>query len=318
MNFKAGSAYNKFKKLYAAGGNYTPYGSSSNPYGEVSPMQTINPNQVSNNYTSNSLGNMSAPIPSTPTMQASTLPSTGKSSPGVSDISGYAGYANQALSAVPTTQNDDYMMQNDSTVSGVKEGVKQVPVAGQFVALGDTGSDMLYQQASKESGVDSMAWAGAAGTVSPSSGWEKKNSMYQSGEIDSTEFGVATLAHFIMPGLDTMYLQDKHNKSVDGKKRTADLMASNKPMYDRNMGAYNNQMNYLSNSGSFKYGGNLYANGGEMNTTEYRAGGSHEMNPNGGIPIGQSLMEEGEIRFDYLENKEPKSYIFSNRIKYKK
>lgn len=318
------------KMKYDVGGNFTPYGNPNNPYAQedYSNFPTIQPNYVSgvsNNYT------QATPISSTPNVQTSTLPkSTSKSNSGVSDISGYAGYANQALSAIPTTQNDDYMMNNDATISSIKEGVKQVPVVGQFVALGDTGSDMLYQQASKTSGLESAAWAGAAGTVSPSSGWEKKNEMYKSGEIDSTEFGVATLAHFLMPGLDTMYLQDKHNKNVDAKKRTSDLFASNKPMYERNIGSYDKQMNYLSGK-SFKYGGNKsnvwtlmddsnpLAYGGNM-TTIYENGGTHEENPNGGIPIGDnSLVEEGEVRFDYKDkNKNLKSYIFSNKLKYRK
>jgi hypothetical protein len=236
--------------------------------------------------------------------------------------------ANTALSMFNTTQNDDYMMGNDATVSGIKDGVKQVPVAGQFVALGDTGSDMLYQQASKTSGLESQAWAGAAGTVSPSSGWEKKNEMYKSGEIDSTEFGISTLAHFIMPGLDTMYLQGKHNDNVNAGKKVESNLKDNQQFYQNNIGAYDAQMSRAQGKQFGKGGSNSnvwtlmddsnpLAYGGQM-TTEYKTGGTHEQNPNGGIPIGNSLVEEGEIRFDYLENKQPKSYIFSNRLKYKK
>jgi hypothetical protein len=81
---------------------------------------------------------------------------------------------------------------------------------------------------------------------------------------------------------------------------------------------------------TFEYGGNKpnnwtliddnppMANGGQM-TTSYQTGGTHESNPLGGIPIGQdSLVEEGEVRFDYKDkSKNLKSYIFSNKIKYK-
>jgi hypothetical protein len=53
----------------------------------------------------------------------------------------------------------------------------------------------------------------------------------------------------------------------------------------------------------------LMANGGSL--TEYNAGGTHEQNPNGGIPIGgNASVEEGETR--------DKDYIFSDRLKVNK
>jgi hypothetical protein len=315
----------KREEQFAMGGNYTPYGSSSNPYGQLTPMQPNYPSSVSNNYVSSP--SINTPTPSAPNMSVPTLGSKSKGTSGT-DIAGYAGIANQAMGMFNTTQNDDYMMGNDAAVSGIKDGVKQVPVAGQFVALGDTSSDMLYQQASKTSGTESTAWAGAAGTVSPSSGWEKKNEMYKSGEIDKNEFGVATLAHFVMPGLDTMYLQGKHNDYVNAGKKVESNLKDNQQFYQNNIGAYDAQMSSAQGK-QFGKGGsnpnvwtlmddsNPLAYGGQM-TTEYKTGGTHEQNPNGGIPIGNSLVEEGEIRFDYLEKKQPKSYIFSNRLKYKK
>jgi len=46
------------------------------------------------------------------------------------------------------------------------------------------------------------------------------------------------------------------------------------------------------------------------NLTRYNNGGTHESNPNGGIPLGvDSLVEEGETRMG--------DYIFSDRLKYK-
>jgi len=51
--------------------------------------------------------------------------------------------------------------------------------------------------------------------------------------------------------------------------------------------------------------------------TEYKGGGTHEQNPNGGIQVGEKArVEEGEFRFD--NPKTGTSYIFSNRIPYRK
>lgn len=53
------------------------------------------------------------------------------------------------------------------------------------------------------------------------------------------------------------------------------------------------------------YGGKLYADGG--NLTEFNSGGTHEMNPNGGIDLGgRGVVEEGETRWQ--------DFIFSDRI----
>jgi hypothetical protein len=71
------------------------------------------------------------------------------------------------------------------------------------------------------------------------------------------------------------------------------------------------QQNILSN---MKYGGRMYNTGGMLD--EYNAGGTHEENPLGGIPVGQgpngqpNLVEEGETRFN--------DYIFSDRLQVSK
>lgn len=63
-----------------------------------------------------------------------------------------------------------------------------------------------------------------------------------------------------------------------------------------------------------------YQNGGEMNsipTTEFNGGGSHEENPNGGIPIGSdALVEEGELKITVPGTEE--EFIVSPKIMYKK
>jgi hypothetical protein len=65
----------------------------------------------------------------------------------------------------------------------------------------------------------------------------------------------------------------------------------------------------------YSKGGKMcYTDGGNMTTT-YSNGGTHESNPLGGIPIGQdSLVEEGEVRFNYKDKDGKKSYIFSNQL----
>ena len=60
-----------------------------------------------------------------------------------------------------------------------------------------------------------------------------------------------------------------------------------------------------------------FATGGEVSDflTEYKNGGTHEQNPYGGIPLGnKATVEEGEYKFDDDQG----SYIFSNRLPYKK
>jgi hypothetical protein len=68
------------------------------------------------------------------------------------------------------------------------------------------------------------------------------------------------------------------------------------------------------------YFGNAYSVSGSIGSvpsmsnplpfTAYKGGGTHEQNPNGGIPVGgKAKVEEGEVRVDFPEG----SYIFSAR-----
>ena len=48
------------------------------------------------------------------------------------------------------------------------------------------------------------------------------------------------------------------------------------------------------------------------NFTEFQTGGTHEQNPNGGVPLGpKALVEQGEVKYD---SEKFGSYIFSNRF----
>lgn len=66
------------------------------------------------------------------------------------------------------------------------------------------------------------------------------------------------------------------------------------------MGAIKNGMDSVTDIASL-----FMANGGEL--TEFTEGGSHEMNPNGGIPLGQNLVEQGETMH--------RDFIYSDRLK---
>ena len=63
------------------------------------------------------------------------------------------------------------------------------------------------------------------------------------------------------------------------------------------------------------YGGPLFSHSGDWSNgfTFVNEGGTHEENPNGGVPVGidkegvPNLVEEGEIIFN--------DYVFSNRLK---
>ena len=72
---------------------------------------------------------------------------------------------------------------------------------------------------------------------------------------------------------------------------------------DRNQGAVDfGQMLGMAGNVAMPF----MANGGDL--TQYMNGGSHEENPNGGIPVGQkALVEEGETR--------NKDFIYSDRLK---
>ena len=72
------------------------------------------------------------------------------------------------------------------------------------------------------------------------------------------------------------------------------------------------------------YGGQLFAGGGPMSQiTEFKAGGSHEENPLGGIPQGMSpdgrlnLVEEGELKRNRTDDGEG-DYVYSDRINVEK
>ena len=63
----------------------------------------------------------------------------------------------------------------------------------------------------------------------------------------------------------------------------------------------------------FGNGGKLsYSEGGDMALTEFKGGGTHEENPNGGIPVGENaLVEENETMADVADTK----FVFSDRLK---
>lgn len=46
--------------------------------------------------------------------------------------------------------------------------------------------------------------------------------------------------------------------------------------------------------------------------TKVEAGGTHEQNPLGGIPMGTNSVEEGEVKFKFPDG----DYVFSNRLIY--
>lgn len=78
----------------------------------------------------------------------------------------------------------------------------------------------------------------------------------------------------------------------------------------------NNEFIDSATQGLFAYGGNMYSEGGSIGfnngVTQFNTGGTHEQNPNDGIPqgIGQNgqpnKVEEGEVKYN--------NYIYSNRL----
>ncbi len=106
----------------------------------------------------------------------------------------------------------------------------------------------------------------------------------------------------------------KHHKSV---QEFASQVLSNKQNYSS---AMVKKANFAKNASKFhhEYGGKLFAEGGSMEQsqlTQFNNGGTHEENPNGGIPQGmnpngqQNMVEQGETKLN------TKDYIFSNSLK---
>lgn len=93
----------------------------------------------------------------------------------------------------------------------------------------------------------------------------------------------------------------------------APLITQGAQMYGQYQG-----MEGMEGSGmNFGYGGKMrsrYEHGGEMSNTTAYTGNTHE---NGGIPLGNTgnEVEDGEVRWDSPDGE---SYIFSNRINFKK
>lgn len=93
------------------------------------------------------------------------------------------------------------------------------------------------------------------------------------------------------------------NMNIDGTNKLKAATMNN------NIGSVNSLNNYLNKA-------NVAAMGGQFTDgiSEFNAGGLHEQNPNGGIPVGvgsnglPNTVEEGEVRDN------SKNYIYSNRL----
>ena len=123
------------------------------------------------------------------------------------------------------------------------------------------------------------------------------------------EFGFGDLTYPKQSQLDS--LKNAYNNLViPPQNEGIKIMVGDKPGYLQD----NGYMQY-ANGGQFDTGGQMGEFSG-VPVTEFNNGGSHEANPNGGIPQGPSaLVEEGELKLD-LPNGE--QYIVSPKIMYKK
>lgn len=102
-----------------------------------------------------------------------------------------------------------------------------------------------------------------------------------------------------------------NNKEKEAAKKAEELSRGNMTANARNI-QQSNMDNYLANYSAM--GGQIATNGLMSNgITQFNNGGTHEENPNGGIPQGiganglPNLVEEGEVKY--------KDYIFSDRLK---
>lgn len=102
-----------------------------------------------------------------------------------------------------------------------------------------------------------------------------------------------------------------NNKEKEAAKKAEELSRGNMAANITNI-QQSNMDNYLANYSAM--GGQIATNGLMSNgITQFNNGGTHEENPNGGIPQGiganglPNLVEEGEVKY--------KDYIFSDRLK---
>lgn len=115
----------------------------------------------------------------------------------------------------------------------------------------------------------------------------------------------------VVGGLSNLFTAKKGNKlRAEKETEVNNQQLSNFDARADGISQQNLDMN-LANYSAF--GGNLMADGGFTNgITSFNEGGTHEQNPNSGVPqgIGQNgkpnLVEEGEVKF--------KDYIYSNRL----
>jgi len=168
---------------------------------------------------------------------------------------------------------------------GAGMGVAQVGSA-----VGGLGANIWDSETTNADGTQSMGNAIGSGALS---GAAKGASMGMiAGPWGAAIGGAAgAIGGGVMSGMEA----NKTNEAVLQQQQGDDLTKS-----------LNQQAN--EHYGNFGYGGplNYLANGGEL-LTEYNGGGTHEQNPNGGIPVGQgNSVESGETQID--------DYVFSDRL----
>lgn len=136
----------------------------------------------------------------------------------------------------------------------------------------------------------------------------------------------------VIGGATSFFKERKNQKNIDEAKVEADKLAleTKQDNYDNNIsGARNAAFSETVNSpinpveAGFAYGGYMGNNEvGEINSTdvtEFNTGGSHETNPNGGIPQGigpngkVNKVEAGEVK---IKKGKGDAYVFSDRLIY--
>jgi hypothetical protein len=141
----------------------------------------------------------------------------------------------------------------------------------------------------------------------PTSPLQFKTNMYKRKEVDNTEVRQPLLRDLPMPN-DGLKLQVKNENPA---KKLAGLLSQNKESTENTNAEQGLSFheNLIQNN-KMAYGGN--SGNSEDSLIEFNEGGTHEQNPNGGVPIGMgsngkmNTVEEGEVKFG--------DYVFSNRI----
>lgn len=257
------------------------------------------------------------PLQQQPLAQSSTtgiLPNTLQGIPAPRGVSGASsiGGANPAIANATSSLQQGVQPQagvpapvtgQEQTAQGISGAAQSIPVYGAIVGAGNKLSDAGVQMLGQNTRAGEAVQQGRPDRAIANLGARVKEGDVLGAGANiltggASEF-VAPLLGMKSPGRKKREAKEKAAEN----KRVATIGAQQAQAYQQNIAA----QNPAQLTPTFAGGGDLNLQTPIDNPTIYGGGGTHEQNPNGGIPVGgNALVEEGEVRHG--------DYIFSNRL----